>query len=102
MQLIFVWNFHIYHFLFIFTTKNLSLLFIFTSHLSFCCFSPPFFEVPALEVPSVRIIGSVDISLCFSEYADFIFVFNRQVYYLYKILSGQLISLKATLVLFYC
>ena len=77
-----------YHFLFIFETKNPSLLLIFTSHLFFCCFPPPFFEVPSLEVPSMRIIGSVYISLCFSEYADFIFVFKRQDYYLYRILSG--------------
>ena len=41
------------------------------------------------------IIGSMYNSLCFSEYVDFIFVFKRQAYYLYRILSGQLISLKA-------
>ena len=78
-----------------FKTKNLSLLFIFTSHLFFCCFPLPFSEVPSLEVSSMGIIGSMYNSLCFSEYADFIFVFKKQVYYLYRILSGQLISLKA-------
>ena len=35
-------------FFLVFKTKNLSLLFIFTSHLFFCCFPLPFSELPSL------------------------------------------------------
>lgn len=98
MQLIFAWNYsYMYHFL--------HLLFIFTSQLFFCgCFLPPFFfwgtffgssfsENCWQYIPSVCVFLNMVISFLFSK--------DRFIIYLHRILNGQLISLKTTLILFY-